>query len=268
MVGSEGTLGVITEITLRLAGIPEAIAAGVCPFPSVEAACNTAIATIQAGIPVARIELLDALQVKACNAYSKLTRATDGFLYGTTAFGGALNQGTVFKIREDGSEYLTIASFGATPGDGLRAYQGLSLGARGILYGTTTAGGTNNTGTIFKILSDGSAYQTIYHFATNQSIAADMFLNSQGELYGSLLDPQGTGNGSLFKLVFPGIRALGTAANGFNLELSGVSGSSYTVQMSEDLLTWRPWLTTNLPAASIQLLDPNPRPGHRFYRAQ
>jgi D-lactate dehydrogenase (cytochrome) len=73
MVGSEGTLGIITEITLRLAGIPEAIAAGICPFSSVEAACNAAIATIQSGIPVARIELLDALQVKACNAYSKLT---------------------------------------------------------------------------------------------------------------------------------------------------------------------------------------------------
>jgi D-lactate dehydrogenase (cytochrome) len=73
MVGSEGTLGVITEITLKLAGIPEAIAAGICPFPSVEAACNAAILTIQSGIPVARIELLDALQVKACNSYSKLT---------------------------------------------------------------------------------------------------------------------------------------------------------------------------------------------------
>jgi D-lactate dehydrogenase (cytochrome) len=72
-VGSEGTLGVITEITLRLAGIPEAIAAGICPFASVEAACNATIATIQSGIPVARIELLDVLQVKACNAYSKLT---------------------------------------------------------------------------------------------------------------------------------------------------------------------------------------------------
>ena len=73
MVGSEGTLGIITEITLRLAGIPEAISAGMCPFPSVEAACNAAIMTIQAGIPVARIELLDAVQVRACNAYSKLT---------------------------------------------------------------------------------------------------------------------------------------------------------------------------------------------------
>ena len=73
MVGSEGTLGVITELTLRLSGIPEAISSGVCPFPSVEAACNAAILAIQSGIPVARIELLDALQVKACNAYSNLT---------------------------------------------------------------------------------------------------------------------------------------------------------------------------------------------------
>jgi D-lactate dehydrogenase (cytochrome) len=73
MVGSEGTLGVITKLTLKLQGIPEAIAAGICPFPSVEAACNAAIMTMQSGIPVARMELLDALQVKATNAYSKLT---------------------------------------------------------------------------------------------------------------------------------------------------------------------------------------------------
>src|SRR5438876_1681587 len=73
LIGSEGTLGIITELTLKLQGIPEAISGGVCPFPSVEAACNATIATIQSGIPVARIELLDALQVKATNLYSKLT---------------------------------------------------------------------------------------------------------------------------------------------------------------------------------------------------
>ncbi len=72
-VGSEGTLGLITEITLKLQGIPEAISAGVCPFPSVKAACDATILTIQTGLPVARIELLDALQVRACNLYSKLT---------------------------------------------------------------------------------------------------------------------------------------------------------------------------------------------------
>jgi D-lactate dehydrogenase (cytochrome) len=72
IIGSEGTLGVITELTLKLHGLPEAIASGACPFPSVEEACNAAILTIQSGVPVARIELLDALQVKACNLYSKL----------------------------------------------------------------------------------------------------------------------------------------------------------------------------------------------------
>jgi D-lactate dehydrogenase (cytochrome) len=72
LIGSEGTLGIITELTLKLHGIPEAISAGLCGFPSVEAACNAVIATIQYGIPVARIELLDALQIRACNAYSKL----------------------------------------------------------------------------------------------------------------------------------------------------------------------------------------------------
>src|SRR5476651_160071 len=73
MVGSEGTLGVITELTLKLSGIPEAISGGTCPFPSVEACCNAAIQTIQSGIPIARIELLDALQIKAVNLHSKLS---------------------------------------------------------------------------------------------------------------------------------------------------------------------------------------------------
>ena len=73
IVGSEGTLGLITELTLKLAGIPEAIASGICPFPTVDSACKAAILTIQSGIPIARVELLDALQIKAVNAYSKLT---------------------------------------------------------------------------------------------------------------------------------------------------------------------------------------------------
>jgi len=71
-VGSEGTLGIITAITLKLYGIPQAIAGGVCPFPSVEAACSAVITTIQMGIPVARIELVNRLQMKALIGYSKL----------------------------------------------------------------------------------------------------------------------------------------------------------------------------------------------------
>jgi D-lactate dehydrogenase (cytochrome) len=71
-VGSEGTLGIITEITLKLHGQPEAISAGTCPFPTIGDACDAVIATIQSGLPVARIELLDEVQVRAINVYSKL----------------------------------------------------------------------------------------------------------------------------------------------------------------------------------------------------
>ena len=71
-VGSEGTLGVITEVRLRLYGIPEAISAAVCPFDTLEGAVNTVILTIQSGIPVARIELLDEVQMDALNRYSDL----------------------------------------------------------------------------------------------------------------------------------------------------------------------------------------------------
>ena len=72
LVGSEGTLGVITEVTLKLYGIPEAITAGSCSFPSVEAACNTTIMAMQMGIAMARIELMDAEMVFCVNEYSKL----------------------------------------------------------------------------------------------------------------------------------------------------------------------------------------------------
>jgi D-lactate dehydrogenase (cytochrome) len=71
-VGSEGTLGLITELTLRVRGIPEAISAAACSFASVDAAVATAIATVQAGVPIARCELLDATMMQAVNEHSEL----------------------------------------------------------------------------------------------------------------------------------------------------------------------------------------------------
>ena len=73
MVGSEGTLGVITEVTVKLYPLPEAISAAVCSFPSIEAAVRTTIQIIQMGIPIARVELIDANTVRMVNAHSKLT---------------------------------------------------------------------------------------------------------------------------------------------------------------------------------------------------
>ena len=73
MVGSEGTLGVITEITVKLYPLPEAVSAATCSFPSIEAAVLTTIQIIQMGIPIARVELIDAHAVRMVNAHSKLT---------------------------------------------------------------------------------------------------------------------------------------------------------------------------------------------------
>jgi D-lactate dehydrogenase (cytochrome) len=72
MVGSEGTLGVMTEITVRLYPLPEAISAAICSFPSIEAAVHTVIQTIQLGVPIARVELIDHNTVRMVNAYAKL----------------------------------------------------------------------------------------------------------------------------------------------------------------------------------------------------
>lgn len=73
MVGSEGTLGVLTEVTVKLYPLPEAISAAVCSFPSIEAAVRTTIQIIQLGIPIARVELIDHNTVRMVNAHSKLT---------------------------------------------------------------------------------------------------------------------------------------------------------------------------------------------------
>ena len=100
MVGSEGTLGIFTELTVRLYGIPERILAAVCPFETIAGACNAVIHSIQLGLGVARMELLDAVQIHACNVYSKLGLEEKPTLFlefhGTEA--GARDQVEQFRV--------------------------------------------------------------------------------------------------------------------------------------------------------------------------
>ncbi len=103
LIGAEGTLGIITELTLRLQGIPQAISSAVCSFPDVDSACRTVIATIQYGIPVARIELLDELQVKACNMHSNLDLPESPALF--LEF-----HGTQASVKEQAEEFGAIAA--------------------------------------------------------------------------------------------------------------------------------------------------------------
>jgi D-lactate dehydrogenase (cytochrome) len=103
IVGSEGTLGIITEVTLRLYGIPEAMAAAVCSFDSLEGAVKTVIQTIQLGIPVARIELLDDVQMDSVNRYSKLSYPVKDTLF--VEF-----HGTGAGVREQAEMVQSIAA--------------------------------------------------------------------------------------------------------------------------------------------------------------
>ena len=103
IIGSEGTLGVITEITLRLYGIPEAISSAVCSFEALEGAVDTTILTIQSGIPVARIELLDDVQMDAINKYSGLDHPVAPTLF--LEF-----HGTEASVREQAETVQAIAS--------------------------------------------------------------------------------------------------------------------------------------------------------------
>ena len=108
-IGSEGTLGVITKIRLRLHGIPEGISAAVCQFPSLAAAVEAVSTVMQSGIPVARIELLDEDQMEACIRYSKL----EGFAATTTLF--LEFHGSPASVVEQAETVEAVArDFGAT----------------------------------------------------------------------------------------------------------------------------------------------------------
>jgi uncharacterized repeat protein (TIGR03803 family) len=119
--------------------------------------------------------------------WSPLIEGNDGVLYGTTYNGGSNNYGAVFKLNKDGRDYRLLHHFGDDAADGRKPQGGLIKASDGFLYGTTEAGGSHGTGTIFRMLPDGSAYTVMHSFISSEGTGplAALVEGSDGVLYGT-----------------------------------------------------------------------------------
>ncbi|MCE7959352.1 MAG: hypothetical protein DYH06_15655, partial [Acidobacteria bacterium ACB2] len=126
-----------------------------------------------------------------------------GTLYGTTRYGGVSDRGTVFTIKTDGSGFSVLHSFAGGPGDGQYPWASLILDASGNLYGTTYSGGASNTGTVFRIKTDGSGFSVLHSFsggaADGQNPEASLVLDASGNLYGTTPFGGSSGSGTVFR---------------------------------------------------------------------
>jgi len=135
--------------------------------------------------------------------YAALLQASDGALYGTTAYGGSAGYGTVFKLNMDGSGYAVLKSFSATGGDGRYPYAALSQASDGALYGTTSGGGSAGDGAVFKLDLDGSGYTVLMSFPLFRGDPrAGLLQASDGALYGTTVS--GGYGGTVFKVNLDG----------------------------------------------------------------
>jgi uncharacterized repeat protein (TIGR03803 family) len=135
--------------------------------------------------------------------FTAVTQGSDGFLYGTTSYGGAYDLGVIFKVATNGSSYQVLHDF-AGP-DGRTPFGDLITGANDVLFGTTYFGGTNDSGTVFKLQIDGSGYTILYHFAEGPNgrgpSAGVVEAPGGGALYGTTRFGGNDDLGTVFRLM-------------------------------------------------------------------
>jgi uncharacterized repeat protein (TIGR03803 family) len=152
----------------------------------------------------------------AVKPYPRLFESSDGVIYGTSWNGGSADQGTVFRMNRDGSDYRFIHDFTGTGGDGALPHAGLIEGSDGAIYGTTNGGGSKNQGTLFMMNKDGSGYRVLHDFTGLDG--------EGGQPFGTLLEGS---NG-----VFYGTTAYGGSADQGIVFRMNKDGSGYSVLRS------------------------------------
>lgn len=171
----------------------------------------------------------------ASGPYGGVIQGTDGALFGTTYSGGISNAGTVFRMSTDGSGFTILHRFGASADDGSKPRASLIQARDGALYGTTSSGGTNNAGTVFRLRADGSDYMVLHHFPLNGSDGnnprAGLIQGQDGDLYGAAYSGGTHQAGTIFKLSTDGssFAVLHTFAD-------GISPAGSLLQMPDGVL--------------------------------
>jgi uncharacterized repeat protein (TIGR03803 family) len=143
-------------------------------------------------------------------SYAGLIMDSAGNLYGTTEFGGANDEGTVFKISASGTESI-LYSFGASSTDGVQPYAGLIMDSAGNLYGTTVDGGAKNAGTVFKISVSGTE-SILYSFGASSTDGevpqGGLIMDSAGNLNGTTSKGGANSTGTVFKISASGVESI------------------------------------------------------------
>jgi uncharacterized repeat protein (TIGR03803 family) len=197
----------------------------------------------------------------------------DGWLYGTTIVGGDAGYGTIFKMNTNGSGFAVLRNFTNSP-DGANSYARLAQGNDGFLYGVTSSGGYTNTGTIFRVNTNGANYSVLYRFtgeADGEQPMAGLFTTGNGVFYGTTLmgGAAFASLGTVYRLALMPVLSL-TLSNQTAplLTLNGAAGQACQVQASSNLFDWSVLANLSLTNGSAQLLDATwTNSPARFYRA-
>lgn len=168
-------------------------------------------AGLQAPLPVARLQVLHSFgptNTEGVNGWGAVFLAADGFIYGTTVNQGPGGGGSVYRVRTDGADYAVLHSLQRT-NDGAEPTGGVIVARDGALYGTTFRGGTNDSGTVFRLGTDGRGFQVLHHFAASNDCRhpqSELLEARDGSIYGTATGGGGHGRGGIFKIAPDGLR--------------------------------------------------------------
>jgi len=205
-----------------------------------------------------------------------VSRAEDGYLYGTTRQAAYGYPGpTMFKIRRDGSGYSVLHVFSQTANDFESPIGGLAIGRDGAIYGATLYGGSNNAGSVYRVMTNGTDFALIHSFSTNRPDGkyseGGLVQSRDGTFYGVTGGGGQFGAGTVYRVwpfPTPDMLSVTVSAGSVSVAFSGAPSFQYRVFRSPDLADWTLLNTTPMPQEGMLTnADNSPLPERAFYRA-